>query len=281
MKKENYCVYVPDLRMVPIIKQTLEINGEKFNPYYRWDRNSVLLYSSCDNMWYWGAKLLCEKKQIVTFGQLIDLLNEPKKIAVRVENEKEFKAIEKYLGKKPYFTEPFEKVSYPAFIYIDGGKYPHEDYVSMDNCELYLKEYSVNPFSDFAAEHNIKLPLLTSEDGVDLYEGDNFWHAFKDCLGVCNPVKVVESEIKVLKYGSGKAFSTQQAALDWIEAQKPKNVIISPNSGYPIIVYRKPVCGDEYIHLDMSKRGDYNGANIHLTIDELRKAIKAYDEMHS
>ena len=78
----------------------------------------------------------------------------------------------------------------------------------------------------------------------------------------------------------GRAFSTKESALRWIEEQKPKDIIISPSSGYPIIVRKNPICGDEYIHLDMSKRGDYNGANIHLTITELREAVNAYDSLH-
>jgi len=141
--------------------------------------------------------------------------------------------------------------------------------------------YTVIPFSDFAKEHNIKLPLIKSEDGVDLYEGDEFtlvifysgkWFRhgrFKHTTYV-EPSDFLEI----------KKFKDDKAALDWIEEQKPKDIIISPSSGYPIIVRKNPICGDEYIHLDMSKRGDYNGANIHLTITELREAVKSYELLH-
>lgn len=213
------------------------------------------------------------------------------KIAVRVENEKEFKALMKYydsLGYKDIYNVPAIECELEYFnngelikIFSFEDKFICPNNFAKNDEKYGLNNYQIIPFSEFSAEHGIKLPLLTSEDGVDLYEGCQFYTYFDEEVQVYGPHVLQRNSSVLITPKNRKAFSTKQAALDWIEAQKPKDVIISPDSGYPIIVYRKPVCGDEYIHLDMSRRGDYNGANIHLTIDELRQAVKAYDEMHS
>ena len=60
-----------------------------------------------------------------------------------------------------------------------------------------------------------KKPIFTTEDGVDVFEGDSYY--FISYFG-----SVVPSEAHVTNLTDGtKRFSTQQAAQDWIEKQKP------------------------------------------------------------
>lgn len=69
-----------------------------------------------------------------------------------------------------------------------------------------------------------KKPLLTSEDGFDLFEGDKY-HAIYNIDGRWTYM----SEYILYKHSSSitdkektKSFSTKQSAIDWIESQKPK-----------------------------------------------------------
>jgi len=91
--------------------------------------------------------------------------------AVRIKNKKEQVAIEKYLK-----AEHNDTVDFPAYVY------PNDlvlKYFSWDtDCEPHRE---IIPFSEFSKEHNIKLPLITSEDGVDLYEGDYCYVAVFRC----------------------------------------------------------------------------------------------------
>lgn len=157
----------------------------------------------------------------------IDLLEGKKeKIVVRVDNEKEFNAIEKYrlsLG----FNKSTGKgdMEFPLSMQIEK-KWGHT-HVSGEN--TYLKDYKIIPFSEFAKEHGIRVPLLVSEDGVELFEGDeytcvynhdNVWYKGNDGLILKPENNCIDNPQE------SKAFSNRQAALDWIEVQKPKNTQI-------------------------------------------------------
>lgn len=68
----------------------------------------------------------------------------------------------------------------------------------------------------------IKDPLFTTEDGVDIYEGDIFWypniHVWKVYSTEANQ-KNIEYVIKTNKY---KTFSTGKSALDYVYLNEPK-----------------------------------------------------------
>lgn len=89
-------------------------------------------------------------------------------------------------------------------------------------------DYQIIPFADFAEEHNIKLPLLKSADGIDLYEDDPYVMV-KNIPATNNEWKITREDVKLKEThfpitdpADCLAFSTKQAALDWIEAHKPK-----------------------------------------------------------
>lgn len=228
MKKQNIYVQIDSFDEFEKFRKVLNslgfrvwggYGGVPFDKYLRFDYHKRLGVHS--------TNLGFEK---ITFGQLIDLLNEPKKIAVRVENEKEFKALMKYydsLGWKSWNDHDIER-SHNAGEAIDF----HDNYRSAIIEIQEMDRYQIIPFSEFAEKHNIKLPLITSEDGVDLYEDSDIHIVWKDGSGwefdnshkgfksddggwYVNP-EIVQPERKI--------FSTKQAALDWIEAQKPKEI---------------------------------------------------------
>jgi len=62
-----------------------------------------------------------------------------------------------------------------------------------------------------------KEPILTTEDGVNLFQGDDFWHV--DTY-FCSGKGILNNSFKPLN--GYKHFSTEQAAKDWIEMNKPQ-----------------------------------------------------------
>lgn len=154
------------------------------------------------------------------------------KIAVKVENEKEFHALMRYydsLGWKCQSGDAPLELTYLS-------TYPF----SFENnfCRVNTSDsYQIIPFSDFSKEHNIKLPLIKSEDGFWLYEGDKLFEVNKrngntnwylvdadNGLGYWTVKSNVDKWTLGEKEGFiSKAFSSKQSALDWIEAQKPKS----------------------------------------------------------
>jgi len=142
------------------------------------------------------------------------------KIAIKVENEKEFKALEIYLN-----VEHNDSVEFPCYVYPDEIK-KYIEWVPEDVDQKYIKDYQIIPFKEFAKEKGIKVPLLTSEDGVELFNGDYGATVVIENKTIGNPfwkVNIPEDGLKTDKY---KYFSTKQAAIDWIEAQKPKDILV-------------------------------------------------------
>lgn len=198
----------------------------------------------------------------------IDLLEGKKeKIAVRVDNEKEFNAIEKYrlsLG----FDKSTGKgdMEFPLSMQIEK-KWGHT-HVSGEN--TYLKDYKIIPFSDFAKEHGIRVPLLVSEDGIELFDGDEYtcvyhhegvWYKGNDGLVLKPENNCVDNPQE------SKAFSTPQAALDWIEAQKPKKVVVSIWGDEDATVYK-----DKVVFTDPTP---------YLKLQDVQAIHKAMEELNS
>jgi len=164
------------------------------------------------------------------------------KIAVKVENEKEFNKIVEYLNSKGFELGANKNAPWsswsgkPLLVEINENAETIYEHFKV-NSKLHYHE--VIDFSDFAKTYNIKLPLLTSEDGVDLYEGDYCYVAVFRCnkwflddhtdngdserFEVCNNGKFINSE-------NEKHFKDKQSALKWIEEQNPKETILFEGS---------------------------------------------------
>lgn len=74
--------------------------------------------------------------------------------------------------------------------------------------------------------HYIKKPLFTTEDGVDIFEGDSVWEATycsgkKRLWNKPNMFKVLKVDIKVYLQEHYKLFSTKEAAEEYILMNKP------------------------------------------------------------
>lgn len=239
MKKTEIYVPVNSKKEAKQIRAILNALNENHNglPFYESTPEKGGLYFNdhdTSNRWCIAKSLQGYPVKKITLKQLIEFLakgnNEPKKIAVKVENEKEFKALMKYydsLGWKSWNDHDIER-SHNAGEAIDF----HDNYRSAIIEIQEMDIYQIIPFSEFAEKHNIKLPLLTSEDGVDLYEGDEYHSIWKVSEGIWNLDEEMYKSFKnndkifINEPDEFKAFSTKQAALDWIDAQKPKEIIL-------------------------------------------------------
>jgi len=131
--------------------------------------------------------------------------------------------------------------------------------------------YSIIPFADFAKEVGITVPvfILKSEDGVDLYEGDQAHHVFQGhgSLGYGGLYNIKHFLLV------GKAFSTKKAAESWIEEQnKPREIEIIHNDNETSHVSK------DQIKIRFSDKGsiDYIG---YLTPKAIEQIWEAYQSL--
>jgi len=199
------------------------------------------------------------------------------KCAIQVSNEREFSLLMSHYesrgwkwngGDKPNISVTLE---YPCNI-----EYANLFYHSIDNLS---NSYKIISFEDFASEIGIKVPvfILRSEDGVDLYEGDNYHRVyFKKVWEYdrCSDLKQHHAVNRKDEFASkAKAFSTREAAEDWIsEMNKPKSILIAEESSYPVEVFNHEIvvkCKTSHKHLD----------NIIISASELESIYKAYQSL--
>ena len=132
--------------------------------------------------------------------------------------------------------------------------------------------YKIITFADFAKEHNIKLPILTSEDGVDLYEDDEYFRVYKeyDKWQLSKGTFPTYSEMTAINANERcKAFHTKEAALKWIEEQKPKEILLFEDTPAPTTV---SLTGLKAKHISY-------GYEYTCTSQELEKIWEAYQSL--
>lgn len=176
------------------------------------------------------------------------------KIAVKVENEKEFKALMKYFKE----NKLFHAASMPEPYAIDDFAYGncftfHDKWFSIKDTDT---DYQIIPFDEFAEDKGIKLPefYFVSEDGVSIFEGDSVWVPQNHCARGFYPEP---NKMLALKnwatLTNSKFFHDKQKALSWIEAHKPKEIIYNvPESKFTIKIQKNRVYGfDGLAYLDL------------------------------
>lgn len=296
MGKQGIKVLVRDHKTVFQLKAILEMFGERiddqfFNLYA--DRMYLIFCDDADNDHDWilvnsGHSKLPERSEITPL-KLVKLLSQDEpvkpsildgKVAIQVNNEREFKLLmEHYEGKgwKWNGGQPIRGFSikkYPNSIaYHDKVlQYPDSD------CPAWEEGYKTIPFSGFAAEVGIKVPkfIMKSEDGVDLYEGDDYHRAYFEKVweyDFCTSLReahAVNRKDELAK--QAKAFSTKEAAESWIKEQNiRKEIIVSPESQYPVSVNKKEAL--------ILCEGPNHKDNIRLQGHEIEKIYAAYKSL--
>lgn len=98
---------------------------------------------------------------------------------------------------------------------INDGQWPYR--IVNENHEIFLSRNEVENWPEFWQK--IKKPILFTEDGKELFEGDEFWYVNVNDYSItyCNYIKNTYCKTK-----NHKDFSTKELAEKWIEENKPK-----------------------------------------------------------
>jgi len=150
------------------------------------------------------------------------------KCAIQINNDREFKLLMEHYESKGW--KCINRLEHNEVDYMKESWAYHDFFGHASDEWRSSNGYKIIPFSDFASEVGIKVPvfIMTSEDGVDLYEGDKYYVAskYKKC-GLVLP-DTIETDHPVLMFPStNKAFSTKEAAENWIaEHNKPKEITV-------------------------------------------------------
>lgn len=161
------------------------------------------------------------------------------KVAIQVNNEREFKLLMQHYESKGWRV--FSRAPLEEIIRLNTPNPNltwsfHDEFYALNTLNK-MDGYTIIPFADFAAEVGITVPkfIMKSEDGVDLYEGDD--HSVVTlCLSgewsYAGDQKLAKSQMVVLESNRAKAFSTREAAEKWIEEQnRPKEFEIEFKNG--------------------------------------------------
>lgn len=166
------------------------------------------------------------------------------KVSIQVNNEREFKLLmEHYESKGWYWNGSKRDLSYRPNVEYPFSIWYENEFVWDIIGEL--EDRISIPFSEFAAEVGIKVPvfIMKSEDGKNLYEGDKYHAAWlsgtKWKVGSGSNLNRRHEVCTGVNYS--KAFSTLEAAEKWIEEQnKPKSIEL-PHTGGSITISRSAI----------------------------------------
>lgn len=150
------------------------------------------------------------------------------KCAIQVNNEREFKLLMEHYKQKLWYGPWIEIEKYP--YYID---YKNDFDSAQTTSPFDRKGETIIPFSDFAAEVGITVPVfvMRSQDGVDLYEGDDYYRVcrvdgvWELCSGIGH---FTSNDLKLKPAFKSAWFSIKEATEKWItEQNKPKHATIA------------------------------------------------------
>jgi len=221
------------------------------------------------------------------------------KCAIQVSNEREFKLLMEHYESKGWTSIEVEKptkipyafkyeeriISYgDAFVYPSFGTVKASGH---KESQYDPDTYTIIPFSDFADEVGIKVPVFIqdTQDKVPLYIGDNFWIALnKNGLGkwvLDNHDFLEETDGDIYKFlassvslstKNNRYFSTREAAEEWImEQNKPNEItLFKDGSNNPYAVVTKNV-------VDFTKPGDNH--IYRFTSDEIKQIWEAHQSL--
>ena len=121
-----------------------------------------------------------------------------------------------------------------------------QNYTTTCHCRVKRGKFDIYD-GDINSLKHVKQPLFTTEDGVDIYKGDNVVPVNLDSLKILysTPIRTCKS----LKDGNYKHFSTKEAAKQWIIENKP---IYSKKQIRDAIIYAKRNQNPYPDHLDTS-----------------------------
>lgn len=278
----KYKVPCPDKKTGKTFKRILKYLGEPISDWYDPDFKSfphheVSLFLDDSRQWTLGVYRAGKE---ISFKQLIRMIlenqaeDQPKKSIldgkrIEVNNEREFKLLMDHYESKGWrwalgeLPNEYNPKIFPCYIVYNNG-------FSWRESALNFPKYSIVPFSDFAKEVGIKVPVfvMKSEDGVDLYEGDSAeWvvrHSINGIYRYLYNLTIDESHITgCLAEGKYFLFSTKEAAEKWVKEKNEPEEIEVDSYG---LIFKVNKTGS------VTSRGE---ADPH--IDHMKTIVKAYE----
>lgn len=269
MKKRDVIVKIESAKNAKQAKSVLKALGEPIWPNFNSLTDGFLTFNDQEKWTIidrsrgnWASHL--DKKNQISLRDLITILvaevvDDKKsilsgKVAIQVNNEREFKLLMEYYEAKGWKSMSGTSYTYGKDVFIEdrkagnlityGNKFGFP-WLGADYEWLKPENYTIIPFPDFASEVGIEVPVfvMLSEDGVDLYEGDKYFRAGRSGPYASGDYIIYETEsLKKHHFvccypDSDKAFSTKEAAEAWIKEQnKPKEITIQVEHDQQIIV---------------------------------------------
>lgn len=184
-----------------------------------------------------------EAKLLLSEAIRNDLGIEPlriEKIAVKVSNQRECDFIAGHLKFKSVTG-----VQKEVLIYTDHSSLYDDGTIAWDFVGNQPNDYCVVDFDFFCAQKGLTPPkkIMVSEDGVDLYEGDEPCWVLRenDKWFIALEKNIVSAENKIM-CSSYKMFSTKEAAEAWIKEQETKFTDVKLfRKGHYALVYKDQI----------------------------------------
>jgi hypothetical protein len=270
MNKENVKVKINSQAEASALKTILDKLGEGTDKYffgmYTDDMHLIVDSQTKDWILVNPNHSSLDSKTDISLKELLALLSSKPasilngKCAIQVNNEREFKLLMENYESKGWKWEGGEIPT--EWMHVD--RFP----VNVDYADGFTRTsniayhsttgYIIIPFADFADfanEVGITVPVfvMKSEDGVDLYDGDDFYYAYRD---EAEQWRYQQPSRKILPQEASakhlKMFSTKEAAEMWIaEQNKPKEILVDGYGSYGTTVTAKEIrvnCGDSVLH---------------------------------
>jgi len=158
----------------------------------------------------------------------------------------------------------------------------YADKFGVKDSETHYFIFGSGKWAEIVTEEPKRVPLLTSEDGVDLYEGDEYYRAeifqgkwnLSDYTNnyIINDLK--PSHAVVHSPEMSRAFSTKESALKWIDEQKPKEIVLFKDDEVSAVVTKHKVKFNP-TNPDLLNKWD----GFIVSANELEQIYKAYKEL--
>lgn len=190
---------------------------------------------------------------LFTEGQWAEIIEEPKsildgKVAIKFSNQRQINILKKHFNINTDCTWSGIQSNYPNRddFYL---KRPNTQWRFDDERTVSNQSYKLISFETFAKEAGIEVPkfIIKSEDGVDLYKGDEYysvttgekrgWYLLSQNTFILN-----KWNIESLNPEEWKFFASKEKAKEWVaEQNKPKEIKVTSDFGNVLTVTKNKV----------------------------------------
>lgn len=217
------------IKNYPQFEMPLECHSIADGEYYT--NKGVKVYNPENHPEFW--ELVVKKNyEILTVNPSKNHTGYPDKKAIVLWNTcyKDFKYWEIHSVKRLSDGEIFtigdkvndKDINYVTFT-IERIRLTDSENIKFDLFHINQNKHYLSHYYKIDSFVKVKQPLFTTEDGVDIKEGDVFYGVWKDCKGQASHLNSDQPNVATLKSNSDGmfTFSTKEAAETFINLRKP------------------------------------------------------------